>query len=273
MFLASLQLIVPPQLLLYMALAPEEKLDFSKAGPAGPARFEAGVQGYSASTFRGLGVFQNMPFEVNDDSDAMQLLQRSTQVGEFYRMKAPRIGKLAPNYMDVVIYDEESDKHVHITLKEALKYARWDALVDAATYENADGTGAPTNAEGRLVANIVAAHNAVDVDNKWTGFGRQSTEAEIVTAVNGRKADPNATPAVTAIAPQWCGIEVVLARPFIEHLMQSCVMAVAGRDTGATLFGPADMQISVRDKHISPITHTISRVVLRVSGQHVGEDD
>lgn len=47
-----------------MALAPEEKLDFSKAGPAGPARFEAGVQGYSASTFRGLGVFQNMPFEV-----------------------------------------------------------------------------------------------------------------------------------------------------------------------------------------------------------------
>jgi hypothetical protein len=36
----------------------------------------------------------------------------------------------------------------------------------------------------------------------------------------------------------------VVARPFIEHVMQSAVMAVAGRDTGAMLFGPSDMQIS-----------------------------
>ena len=38
--------------------------------------------------------------------------------------------------------------------------------------------------------------------------------------------------------------DIVIARPFIEHLMMSAVMTVAGRDTGATLFGPADMQIS-----------------------------
>tara|TARA_Y100000389_G_scaffold204704_1_gene259047 strand:- start:2233 stop:3234 length:1002 start_codon:yes stop_codon:yes gene_type:complete len=37
---------------------------------------------------------------------------------------------------------------------------------------------------------------------------------------------------------------IVIARPFIEHLMMSCVATVSGRDTGATLFGPADMQIS-----------------------------
>ena len=33
----------------------------------------------------------------------------------------------------------------------------------------------------------------------------------------------------------------VVARPFIEHVMQSAVMAVSGRDTGAMLFGPSDM--------------------------------
>ena len=34
-------------------------------------------------------------------------------------------------------------------------------------------------------------------------------------------------------------IQIVVARPFIEHMMLSAVVAVAGRDTGATLFGPA----------------------------------
>ena len=43
----------------------------------------------------------------------------------------------------------------------------------------------------------------------------------------------------------WVPIEICIARPFIEHLMLSAIVAVAGRDTGATLFGPADMQISV----------------------------
>merc|ERR1719201_1012687 len=37
---------------------------------------------------------------------------------------------------------------------------------------------------------------------------------------------------------------ITIARPFIEHLMMSCIATVSGRDTGATLFGPADMQIS-----------------------------
>ena len=39
-------LIVPPQLLLYMAVAPEEKIKFMDAGPSGPQRFEEGVAGY-----------------------------------------------------------------------------------------------------------------------------------------------------------------------------------------------------------------------------------
>ena len=39
-------------------------------------------------------------------------------------------------------------------------------------------------------------------------------------------------------------IAAVISRPFIEHEMLSAVVMVAGRDTGATLFGPADMQVS-----------------------------
>ena len=42
----------------------------------------------------------------------------------------------------------------------------------------------------------------------------------------------------------WMAVSLVIARPFIEHRMMSAVLAVAGSDTGATLFGPADMQIS-----------------------------
>lgn len=36
------------------------------AGPAGPERFEAGVAGYEARAFRGLGVFSSMPYETSD---------------------------------------------------------------------------------------------------------------------------------------------------------------------------------------------------------------
>ena len=35
-------------------------------------------------------------------------------------------------------------------------------------------------------------------------------------------------------------VRIVVARPFIEHTMHNVIMAVAGRDTGATLFGPAE---------------------------------
>ena len=44
------------------------------------------------------------------------MLQRSSQIGEFYRMSPPEVWdtkeKLPPSYMDIMIYDEESDRHV-----------------------------------------------------------------------------------------------------------------------------------------------------------------
>ena len=38
-----------------MALAPEQKLTYKEAGPAGVAAFEAGVAGQEARAFRGCG--------------------------------------------------------------------------------------------------------------------------------------------------------------------------------------------------------------------------
>ena len=45
-------------------------------------------------------------YEVSDDQDSVQMLQRSSQVGEFYRMSPPQVWddtKLLPaSYMDIM---------------------------------------------------------------------------------------------------------------------------------------------------------------------------
>ena len=112
------------QLLLYLAVAPEEKIKYAPfraqhaascaptlrslcryidGGERAVTRFEEGAQGYETRAFRGLGVFTSTPFEVSDDSDSCQMLQRSSQVGEFYRMSPPhvwdRTKQLPPQYM------------------------------------------------------------------------------------------------------------------------------------------------------------------------------
>jgi len=175
-----------------MALAPTEKIKYSEAGPAGPARFEAGVAGYEASAFRGCGVFTSAPYETSDDTDSLQMLQRTSQVGEYYVMKRPvQMDDNDPNKSkcaDILIYDEETDSHVYISLAEAIKHVGLDKLGDKYLQE-------------------------LKVQGK--------KESEVVDMVISGE------------------LAVVLCRPFIEHTMMSAVMAVAGRDTGATLFGPA----------------------------------
>lgn len=54
-------LIIPPQLALYVSLAPEQKLTYPLAGPEGSAAFAAGTAGFEAKAFRGLGVFTSSP--------------------------------------------------------------------------------------------------------------------------------------------------------------------------------------------------------------------
>jgi len=180
-------------------------------------------------------------------------------------MSAPRVWDterpLPPTYMDIVIYDEEHDKHVHITLMDALLASG----VNEAVEDFFDVEGLDTDDERVMMAmqakgGPASASDAVTAIKNVLGMskmGKPDTAKNIVAQV---------------AAGKWLPLELVIARPFIEHLMMSAVMTVAGRDTGATLFGPADMQISantsVKSEHNSTQTlllllHTLPKLTMR----------
>ena len=69
------------------------------------------MAGYEARAFRGCGIFTSEPYEVSDDADSVQMLTRSSQIGEFYVMSPPQVpppeGGMA-HCCDIVIFDEEA---------------------------------------------------------------------------------------------------------------------------------------------------------------------
>jgi len=200
-------LIIPPQLSLYMALAPDERITYKEGGPAAIANFEAGAEGFTTRAFRGCGVVTSDPFTISEDTEAVQMLQRFSQVGEFYVMKIPDGAGDVEKYADIVIFDEEADRHVTISYLAA-----------------AIATGVVT---GDTVAGIAL---------------KEGVEGETVLYKRGNdevyKLNDWVTDAKKGEAP------IVIARPFIEHAMLSAVVTVSGADTGATIFGPSDMQIA-----------------------------
>ena len=211
-------LVLPPQMLLYMALAPEQKLTYKEGGPAAEARFDAGVAGFEARAFRGCGVFTSEPFEVSDDADSVQMLTRSSQIGEFYIMSPPQVppmGDSTKYTCNMMIYDEEKDQHVHVT---------WDDAVAACCIGDLMANGQDPN--------ISCGNGEVMAASEWL------RRAGKIKAVN------DGTAAYNTLDAEDLSIRIVVARPFIEHLMHNVILAVAGRETGATLFGPADMQLS-----------------------------
>lgn len=251
-----------------MATAPEEKILYKEGGPAASAAFDAGVAGYEARAFRGMGIFQSVPFEVSDDQDSVQMLQRSTQVGEFYRMSPPAVWdskKVLPNaYMDIVIYDEEKDQHVHIPFREAMyaagvgdiksPSADKDANYDMFNVAGDISDDVITKFKGQVPqpAGAVAAAGAIDALNAAINGSEDEVKAYLKLILfdnlfaNGAGATVAAAKLVASLVESgvWLPVEIVISRPFIEHMAMSAIMTVSGRDTGATLFGPADMQIS-----------------------------
>jgi len=135
---------------------------------------------------------------------------------------------------DIMIYDEESDRHVHISFQQALYATCYGA------------TNGPVGdlfnlAElGKMSAEKKCAFNSGKSEKEWVDLGVAAAKDK-----TPKSAQDIVDALIAAVdAGQWVPVELVIARPFIEHLMLSAVVAVAGRDTGATLFGPADMQIS-----------------------------
>ena len=188
------------------------------------------------------------------DQDSVQMLQRSSQVGEFYRMAPPAVWdhfqRLPPSYLDIMIYDEESDRHVHIPFKQALY---------ATCYGNANGPrGDLFHFKDLDPADLKKVTDSMALTKAYGGETTTAADAGAKTLKKfGEDADADKANPVTTLEKDivdevvrlvdlgvWLPVEIVIARPFIAHLMLSAVVAVAGRDTGATLFGPADMQIS-----------------------------
>ena len=198
------------------------------------------------------------------------MLQRSTQVGEFYRMAPPNVfdttKALPATYMDIMVYDEEQDMHVMLPFAEALNatcYASADASVlaekDVFGYQmltaalvnkmvaHAAAIGTTAGSAATALVTIFVNGGANVTEDETTGvYVDKASSARTATAAaattTSRKADRQAQ--VDAIANAvalgvWVPIEIVIARPFIQHLMLSAIVAVAGSKTGATLFGCA----------------------------------
>jgi len=163
------------------------------------------------------------------------MLERFTQVGEFYVMTMPDdVAPATTGFMDILIYDEEKDRHVKIPFRKALMATGLfendgaGVKVKAAGAENAFATtagDAGTLSNGKTITEWVTAAKALELANR-TGSGASVADVSTLRTTHGSVAS------------------LVLARPFIEHAMLSAVMAVSGGDTGATVFGPSDMQIS-----------------------------
>ena len=118
-------------------------------------------------------------------------------------------------------------------------------------------TSSSTSGEGSASLRGVRSVSADGVLGTDSTSVRVGSAGDTLTSVkarsteeDGSEADParrveNAKVAVNAIAAAvaagvWVPVEIVIARPFIQHLMLSAIVAVAGSKTGATLFGPAD---------------------------------
>tara|TARA_B100001109_G_scaffold24354_1_gene17878 strand:+ start:4151 stop:4894 length:744 start_codon:yes stop_codon:yes gene_type:complete len=233
-------------------------------------------------------------YEVSDDQDSVQMLQRSSQIGEFYRMSPPEVfdinDKLPPSYMDIMcaspgaaccaaclplrvsaavfarrIYDEESDRHVHITFADALAASCYGAaggpnkifgvrdsdLFDISNFDDDSPAGRRYKDH---FATVVGRAGRGTPPATLSAVKRAYYEALGSTDGGDNKPDPQPPDQLEDGAQfavswalkcvelgVWCPVELVVTRPFIEHLMLSAIVTVAGRDTGATLFGPADM--------------------------------
>jgi hypothetical protein len=186
------------------------------------------------------------------------MLTRNSQVGEFYVLQPPQVdptdGGATPAKAkftsDILIYDEESDRHVRIT---------WGQAVEACCIAAGPGTAGKINGAAVRMSHPTTGPQGMDNGGaQGRDYARDGgqlpnqlslaawlTKAKVIQSFNEQRIVEGSGQAATATYGQIdTDIRIVIARPFIEHLMHSVIMAVSGRDTGATLFGPADMQLS-----------------------------
>jgi len=213
------------------------------------ARACACVVGRGGARSRARARAQSEPFEVSDDQDSVQMLTRSTQIGEFYVMQPPQVnpGKNNAKFTsDIMIYDEEADRHVRIQWIDAVGAC----CIKDTTMKVSGGT------DNVIVGTDTADTIGDDIqlhgkeDKNTTGDWRNEA---IKVATFNAGINPNGGAYAAGDAEFNAhyqsldtDLRIVVARPFIEHLMHSVIIAVSGRDTGATLFGPAGARARAR---------------------------
>lgn len=160
------------------------------------------------------------------------------------------------------IYDEESDRHVHISFEQALA---------ATGYGHANGPKGDLFQLSKLTTDVDAKLDSGSKVAQWKPLGQAAIDAGDDAGRMETAADAIIQKIKTDVkAGKWVPVEIVIARPFIEHLMLSAVVAVAGRDTGATLFGPADMCATgslTRSSWASLVFANLTHCVFAIAGR------
>lgn len=133
-------------------------------------------------------------------------------------------------------YSRREEEAEAEALASSLPSARARPVSSAAVFggESGELRGAParvvrSGSDDKMIMSVTSTTASDDKETKEAAQVRGTLAADTVDAI-----------AAAVAAGVWVPVEIVIARPFIQHLMLSAVVAVAGSKTGATLFGPAD---------------------------------
>lgn len=156
---------------------------------------------------------------------------------------------------DIMLFDEEGDRHVIISWELALNATMVKHTASGASLANDPSVLVLTGVDPADAAkgNLVAWARLAAAWSMWNTDPNPDTQKDVFKD-HLDKASAALKPLVTVPAvgdlatkaAQYNALikfpmpVITICRPFLEHLMHSCILTVAGRDTGATLFGPAD---------------------------------
>jgi len=243
--------IMDPATQIYVRMVPDSNKQQYLAGQTGVDNYNSFNGGQGIANFRGLTVYVQNSFDVGEGNENINMLQRQTQVGEYYVMQPPRYisnKPLPPTYMDIMIYDENLDKLVVIDFGDAVEHAvPWNLnlVTDKFNFTGHDAT------IKRSLENLPDAKKTeilAEATKIKPGSTSAPTELDNIPSIFNDFLADNKTHWRAAVAMAklglWIPLTVVVTRPFIEHRMLSMIVTVGGSDTGLTVYGQSDFQIS-----------------------------
>ena len=160
-----------------------------------------------------------------------------------------------PNMCDIMLFDEEGDRHVIISWELALQATMCtDDYAGSKTGKIGGSDAANVTLDGVTMKGKTSVFAWSVLAGLWSTWNT-STKPDVDKATFKDRLDELKTNhlsdyggvTVPASADELATKEqqyrlltqfpmpmIVICRPFLEHLMHSCILTVAGRDTGAT---------------------------------------